>query len=137
MLSSPPKVEEFLWRLQLLAKDKTLAEALMNQSVVSGVGNYVKAEALYRARLSPHRLTGSLLKEEAEALRQAIVDVMTEAYRKKGASIRTYRTSQDEMGQAQFSFRVYGKKRDPEGNNVVKEETRDGRTTHWVPTLQK
>lgn len=59
MLTAPP-----LWRAfmsQLLKKpDVTLAEVLMNQSVISGVGNYVKAEALYLAELSPHRRVDSL-----------------------------------------------------------------------------
>jgi len=32
---------------------------------------------------------------------------------------------------------VYGQTHDPEGNEVIKEKTTDGRTTHWVPLVQK
>ena len=35
--------------------NKTIAECLMNQSVISGVGNYLKAEILYCSKISPHR----------------------------------------------------------------------------------
>lgn len=37
----------------ILKKSQTLAQIVMNQKILAGVGNYVKAEALYRARLSP------------------------------------------------------------------------------------
>lgn len=35
-----------------------------------------------------------------------------------------------------LEFEVYSQEIDPLGNRVVKEITKDGRTTHWVPQLQ-
>jgi formamidopyrimidine-DNA glycosylase len=115
----------------------TVAKALMNQSVVCGVGNYVKAEALYRAQISPHRLVGSLSTEEMKALNLSCQIVLRQAYNGRGASIRTYRDADGNTGDATLTFLVYGRRTDPHGNLVVREETTDGRTTHWVPSVQK
>lgn len=136
MLSAPPDAAGFLARLHR-CPTKTIAQALMNQTIVSGVGNYIKAEALYRAKISPHRKVGDLLTSEAGALRQAIIDVMQEAYRAKGATLRSYRTADGESGAAQFKLQVYGRPSDPNGRPVIKEVTADKRTTHWVPDVQK
>lgn len=135
MLSDPPSREDFIKLLQKRPK-LTLAQALMNQGVVSGVGNYIKAEALYRARLSPHRTLGSLNDIEMSVLYREVTAVMSEAYRAKGATIRSYRTPEGTSGSAQFRFQVYGRAQDDKGNVVVKEETLDKRTTHWVPAIQ-
>ena len=114
----------------------TLAKAIMDQSVVCGVGNYVKAEALYRSELSPHRVVGSLSSEEMKALNLNCQIVLRQAYNGRGASIRTYRDTDGNVGEATLQFMVYGKTHDPHGNEVVREKTSDGRTTHWVPNVQ-
>ena len=41
-----------------------------------------------------------------------------------------------EVGDASQRFAVYGRKNDPQGRGVIKEQTKDGRTTHWVPQVQ-
>ena len=115
----------------------TIAKAIMNQSVVCGVGNYVKAEALYRAELSPHRLVGSLSMSELQALNNSIKSVLKQAYNGKGATLQNYQNIDGENGSASLEFLVYRRKRDPCGNEIIKEETGDGRTTHWVPKIQK
>ena len=115
----------------------TVAKAIMNQSVVCGVGNYVKAEALYRAEISPHRLIGSLSTEELKALNMCCQIVLRQAYNGRGASIRTYRDFDGNTGDATLQLMVYGRQKDPHGNEVIREQTDDGRTTHWVPKIQK
>jgi len=117
--------------------DWTLAEAVMDQSLISGVGNYVKAESLYRAQLSPHRQVQSLSPTDMSRLKQSIQLVLNEAYNRGGASIQTYRDFEGNEGEYSQRFLVYNQDKDPNGNSVVKEKTADGRTTHWVPAVQK
>ena len=136
MLKNPPDEQTFRAAIRTKANNKTLAEALMDQSVISGVGNYVKAEALYLAELSPHRTVSSLSGTDLEHLRQQIINVMGASYNSGGATISTYRNVDGSKGGAQRRFAVYGNSTDPMGNPVVKEETKDGRTTHWVPAIQ-
>ena len=115
----------------------SLAEALMDQSLVCGVGNYVKAESLYRAQLSPHRQVNTLQPADFSRLKQSIQVVLQEAYKRGGASIQTYRDFDGNEGEYSQRFLVYNQDRDPNGNEVVREKTEDGRTTHWVPAVQK
>lgn len=117
--------------------NKTLPEILMDQSFVAGVGNYIKAEALYLAKLSPHRKGGSLTDEEIVRLNKAITYVVRESYKSGGSTIKTYADFNGDVGTFTDRFMVYGRKKDPQGNAVVKDETLDKRTTHWVPKIQK
>ena len=73
----------------------TIARALMNQGIISGVGNYVKAESLYRAKISPHRVVGSLSSSEMKSLNEAVKVVLRQAYACRGASIRNYRDTDE------------------------------------------
>jgi formamidopyrimidine-DNA glycosylase len=117
-------------------QNKTVAEFLMDQSVFAGVGNYIKCEMLYRSRVSPYRLVKDLKQEDICQLWNWGKLIMRASYEQGGASIRNYRQVNGESGSFTFEFEVYSQKHDPLGNPVVREETADGRTTHWVPSLQ-
>ena len=97
-----------------------ICKALIDQSVISGCGNYVKAEALYRAHISPHRMVGSLSGAEMNDLMREIQAVLREGYETQDPN----------------RFLVYGKNTDLLGNEVIREMTPDGRRTHWVPEIQ-
>lgn len=135
MLSSEVSDEQFVAAISKKPK-WTLAKALMDQSVVAGVGNYVKAEALWLARLSPHRVVNSLTDHEVSVLNHSIQTVLRESFQNGGATLRTYKNFDGTEGQYSSRFAVYNQERDPDGNDVVKEKTDDGRTTHWVPNVQ-
>jgi formamidopyrimidine-DNA glycosylase len=109
----------------------------MNQSLFAGVGNYIKCEMLYRCRISPHRLVQDLTQDEICQLWNWGKLIMRASYDQGGASIRNYRQVNGETGGFTFEFEVYAQKQDPNGNTVVREETLDGRTTHWVPEVQR
>ena len=121
---------------QLAKSKKPIAEVLMDQSLFTGVGNYIRAEALYACKLSPWRPANQLSKDEVELLGKAIVDVMQESYQQQGATIHTYKTVYGEEGKYSTFFKVYGQKQDPLGNKIVKQQTADKRTIHWCPDIQ-
>jgi DNA-formamidopyrimidine glycosylase len=133
-----PRLDAVLFAENVLSKpERTIAEALMDQSVVSGCGNYIKAEVLYRAGVSPWRNVADIGPEEYLLLRDSMWDVAGESYTTQGATISTYRTPDGDKGTTQFNFRVYSKKTCPKGHNIVREETPEGRTSHWCPSCQK
>ena len=116
---------------------KTIAENLMNQNLISGVGNYLKAEILYHAEVSPHRIVEDLNDTELHAIALFSKLIAKKSYESGGATISTYRNANGEKGLYTRRFAVYNQKYDLDGNKVVKETTKDKRTTHWVPTIQK
>lgn len=124
------------WLKQQLAKSsKPIGEVMMDQGVFAGVGNYIRAEALYLSKLSPFRAAKSLTDKEISTLCQSVVDVMEESYKHQGATISTYKTVYGEEGKYSGLFKVYGQKQDPLGNKIVKQDS-GGRTIHWCPTVQ-
>jgi formamidopyrimidine-DNA glycosylase len=117
--------------------NRTISEALMDQGCISGCGNYLKAEALYRAAISPKRVVVELSSNEIIKLHEELIAAAHESYTDQGASIRTYRTVDGDKGNAQFYFRIYNQKKCMLNHDVLREETADGRTSWWCSTCQK
>ncbi len=115
---------------------KNIVTALMDQSIVSGVGNYIKSESLYRAKISPHRTIGDLSDEELSKLYEAIKKVTRSSYKHGGMSQENYVDLDGKEGEYINYLQVYRQKTDPKGRKVVREETKDKRSTFWVPEVQ-
>ena len=135
MLFNPPSSKDFV---NILRKknNKNICETLMNQNVISGVGNYIKAESLWYSRINPHALIKNLTDINLVTLRLAIIYVINKSYQEQGATIKSYYTFSGEEGSASEGFVVYGRKTDYNGHNVTKDQTPDNRTTHWVKSRQ-
>jgi formamidopyrimidine-DNA glycosylase len=116
--------------------NKCIGEVLMDQSLFAGVGNYIRAESLYRAKISPWRLSRDLTDDEIAILGQSVVYVMRESYQHQGATILTYKDAYGAEGKYSSCFKVYGKKTDSLGNIIKKENTPDKRAIHWCPAIQ-
>lgn len=70
-----------------LAKRRTaIKPTLLDQSVVAGVGNIYADEALYRSRIHPQRIAGSLTSDEVNRLADAVKTILTEAVRGGGTT---------------------------------------------------
>lgn len=117
-------------------QNKTLAEIVMDQANYAGVGNYIKAEALYVAKLSPHRSGSSLTNSEIENLHLAIHSILNKSFQSKSSSLKNYDDLPD-ADPAIFEKVIYRKLKDPFGNEVRAEDTKDKRTTYWVPSIQR
>jgi len=112
-------------------KNKRIAEFMMDQSRAAGVGNYIRNEVLYRAKISPVRLLTSLSDIEIENIYRSILDVMYESYMSKGK----YYVG-EECGEG-FKFAVYKKQFDPNGYNVITFPDKNDRMCYYVPEVQK
>lgn len=121
---------------QIQISHKPIGELLMNQKFFAGVGNYIRAEALYSAKISPWRVGNKLNSNEIDLLAESIVKVMKESYDHQGATISTYKDSYGKEGKYSSCFKVYGQKSDPLGHNIIKETTPEGRSIHWCPNMQ-
>lgn len=120
-------------RLHTMLRGRTapIKALLLDQSLFAGVGNWLADEALFHARISPKREGGSLALPELGRLRTALNTVIVAAV-EAGADENLY--PKDWM----FHHR-WGGRRGPElilGKPLVREPV-GGRTTAWVPDLQK
>lgn len=123
------------WSEIFRRKKGQICAVLLDQEVISGVGNYLKSEILYRARIRPDRKVEDLTDEELERIRVETHNAIRESYRHGGLTIRSFWAPDGSAGV--FPVQVYNRDYDPEGNEVVRSKCKDGRTTFWVPTVQK
>lgn len=97
----------------LAGRRTPLKAALLDQRTVAGLGNIYVCEALFRARLSPRRLAGSLRAVAVARLASAIRTVLTDAIAAGGSSLRDYVQPDGELGHFQHAWRVYGRAGQP------------------------
>jgi formamidopyrimidine-DNA glycosylase len=83
--------------------------ALLDQTVVAGLGNIYADESLFRAGLSPERVANSLSSEELRRLYISICEVLQEGINANGTSFRDYRDANGDRGAFQRELRVYGR----------------------------
>ena len=83
-----------------------IKSALLRQELIAGIGNMYADEALFAARIHPQRPANSLTEAEIKRLHRAIITVLKQGIRNKGASIRNYRTPDGEPGHAHEEFAV-------------------------------
>ena len=136
LLSEPCDDEVFKQRIRTKIT-KTVAQAIMDQGVVAGVGNYIKSDSLWLAGISPHRKVSTLTDIDLVRLNQAIRTIMVSSFESGGATIRSYRNLNGNSGEYGSKFLAYNRKVDEDGNEIIKEKTKDGRTTHWSPVRQR
>lgn len=115
-------------------KNKPIGDFLLCQQYFSGVGNYLRAEILYTAKISPHRKLGSLSAEEIATLLTTTTTIMWAAFEQNGLTIATYKDPDGVEGT--YVPVVYNQKLDPLKNPVVREKCGD-RIIHWVPAIQQ
>lgn len=128
-------------------KKTSLKAALLDQTVVAGLGNIYVCEALFRSHLSPRRLAATLATKKGEPteraghLVDAIHDVLNLAIKAGGSSLRDHRQTSGELGYFQHSFLVYDREGEPcktDGcSGIVKRFVQNGRSTFWCPKCQK
>ena len=116
--------------------DRVITENLMDQAIVSGVGNYLKSECLYFAGISPHRVCSSISDQDLRHLNNTIKSVIRQSYKTGGATIYTFQNFEGEKGQYTSRFAVYNQENDPQGREVQSFTSPEGRTTFWVPEAQ-
>jgi len=83
--------------------------ALLDQRIIAGVGNIYACEALYRAGLSPRRLSRTVQGMRAARLAGAVHAVLKEAIEAGGSTLRDYAGTDGELGYFQHRFSVYGR----------------------------
>lgn len=77
-------------KMKLSFKSKLICRAIVDQQVFAGVGNYIRSEALYMARIHPLKKINELKISDIERLYEAIMSVIHTSIHSGGHSIRDY-----------------------------------------------
>lgn len=113
--------------------------ALLNQTLLAGVGNIYADESLYRAGIRPRRRAGKLTRQELERLRKSLKDVLEHAIRLGGSSVSDYVDADGAKGFFQLEHYVYQRSGEPCRNcgSVIKRIVVAGRSTHYCSRCQR
>ena len=130
--------QEFMQRFARRAKT-TIKAALLDQSVVAGVGNIYADESLWGAKIHPQRLVGSLTEQEYSALYTELRAVMNLAVEKGGSSNSTYVNAEGKKGSYMDFARVFRREGlpCPRCGTTIEKTRVAGRGTHICPYCQK
>ena len=122
--------------VQLVTKQKSqlnICRFLMNQSKLSGVGNYILSECLYRAGIDPFASLSEIDKEQQRRLFREIQSVAFESYEAQGLSRRggSYRDVEGKRGRFEFALQCYGRESCARGKTVIRETKGPHGRTIW------
>jgi formamidopyrimidine-DNA glycosylase len=113
--------------------------ALLNQSLLHGIGNIYADESLFRASIRPTRQAARLTRAELSLLRTSLVKVLRHAIRLGGSSVSDYVDADGSRGFFQLRHRVYRRTGQPclVCATPIRRITLAGRSTHFCPVCQK
>jgi formamidopyrimidine-DNA glycosylase len=116
----------------------SIKAALLNQSLLHGVGNIYADESLFRAGIRPTRMAGRLGREELARLHKALRAVLKAAIRAGGSSVSDYVDADGVAGFFQIQHRVYGREGEPclVCGTPIRRIVLGGRGTHFCPQCQ-
>lgn len=113
--------------------------ALLNQTLLAGVGNIYADESLFRAGIRPRRRAGRLTHEELERLRRSLREVLQHAIRLGGSSVSDYVDANGVRGFFQLEHCVYLRTGEPcrRCKTPIRRIELAGRGTHFCPQCQR
>jgi formamidopyrimidine-DNA glycosylase len=119
--------------------NKKIKQSLLDQTVISGLGNIYVDEVLFDSNISPNRISKDITLKECEKIIESSIQILNKAIKLKGSTIATYHFNNNEAGGFQNEHKVYGKK----GCNCVKCHSKiekmvvAGRGTYYCRNCQK
>lgn len=104
-------ITEREWQQRLSRTSREIKVALLDQSLVAGIGNLYASEILHRAGISPLRSASALTAKQIARLSEATQSILNEAIRYEGSTLSdgTYRNALNKDGSYQNHHRVYQK----------------------------
>lgn len=122
------------------ARRGKIKQALMNQEIVSGIGNIYSDEILWEAGIHPLKPVEKLSKSELEKVFSATKKILKKAIEVKGDSMSDYRRPSGEKGgyqEIQSAYQMTGQKCRKKDGGVIKRTKLGGRSAHFCPVHQK
>ncbi len=135
-----PLFDEQLWFASLRRRSTTIKRALLDQSLISGVGNIYADEALWRARVHYEQPTAALTRPKASELLHEVTNVMTAALDVGGTSFDSlYVNVNGESGYFSRSLDAYGREGEPcrRCGTAIRRSPWMNRSSYYCPRCQR
>tara|TARA_Y100001935_G_scaffold207674_1_gene176981 strand:+ start:98 stop:979 length:882 start_codon:yes stop_codon:yes gene_type:complete len=124
---------------QFSKRTKSVKSALLDQTIIAGIGNIYADESLYEARISPFRKARSIKKKELVKLRESIIQVLKKSIGSGGTTFSDFRDIEGLNGNYSMQAKVYRRNGEKCRNckNLIERKKIAGRSTHWCRKCQK
>lgn len=121
------------------SKRRIIKSLLLDQNVISGLGNIYTDEALFRAGIHPRRISSGLSRKRIGRLHQSIVEILKAAIEGRGSSVGDYVDGSGLPGFYQERHMVYGREGQPcfQCSKPVKREIIGSRSAHFCTRCQR
>ncbi len=122
-----------------LKSNRPIKAAILDQTVISGIGNIYADEILFCARIHPETTAKTLSPYRIEKLAHCAKDILNRAVESGGTTIRTYKNALGIDGMFQLHLNVHMREGEACKNcgRTIKKEKIAGRGTYFCPTCQK
>ncbi len=126
---------------QLKKRTSPVKNVLLDQKVIAGIGNIYASESLWRAGISPMQKANRVTHKKVGNLVIAIREVLNDAIKSGGSTLRNYRSIAGNLGYFQHQFSVYDQEgkpcKTPNCTSLIKRIVQTGRSTFYCPSCQK
>lgn len=117
-------------------KKLPIKTVLLDQTIISGLGNIYVDEVLFKSKINPHRLANSLTVDEVEQIMKNSKEILDKAILYKGTTIRSYTSSLGVSGNYQDFLLVHTKKICPICNTPISKDKIGGRSSYYCSKCQ-
>jgi formamidopyrimidine-DNA glycosylase len=133
--------DESYFVARLKGRNTPIKSALLDQRIVSGLGNIYVCEVLFRAAIHPTRKAGQIAAKQVAGLVPIIRAVLEEAIAAGGSSLKDYRQTDGELGYFQHGFQVYDREGEPcvtsDCDGLIGRIVQSGRSSFFCPQCQR
>lgn len=126
--------DEILKKLKKIRnKNGCIADVLLNQKIFTGVGNYIRADALYLSKMSPFMTIDELLQndENIKMLIKNIHKIMKKSYNAQMKYLKKNYYNYSNLNK-NYSFLVYKQKKTKKGEEVIHKKMKNNRMIWYV-----
>ena len=123
---------------KLKSKSIPIKTSLLDQSIITGIGNIYDDEILFLSKIDPKRKSNTITKEECKKIISNTNIILDKAIELGGTTIKSFTSSEGVHGKFQNELLVHGKKNElcPNCLTKIKVEKINGRSTYYCPNCQ-
>lgn len=130
-------INEKLIHSKIIKKHIPIKTILLEQSIITGLGNIYVDEVLFSSKIDPNRLGNTITLEESNNIIRYSKEILNKAILNKGTTIRSYTSSLGVEGNYQNFLNVHTKNICPHCKNALTRVKINGRTTYFCNNCQR
>lgn len=123
---------------KLTNKSSFIKTALLDQTIMAGLGNIYVDETLFESKISPFKIAKEITLEECETILKNASKILLNAIKEGGSTISSYHPENGVDGRFQILLKAYGKQNTPCVNchTILRKDECNGRGTVYCPNCQ-